>query len=67
MSHDHLQIAAEQIHGDLIGIARMFAAAERYSTAIRVQGLARMILDEANPVDESKAAGCTAESLKIAS
>ncbi|WP_152101001.1 hypothetical protein [Lacipirellula parvula] len=56
MSDRDLHEATARIYDDLLVLARMFADAERYSTAIRVQGFARLILDEATAVQDFKAA-----------
>lgn len=51
---DNLVRAATRTHDDLLAIAKMFAEAEHYMTALHVQGFARRILDEAVELTDRK-------------
>ena len=66
MVTDDLKATAAEIHDNLIDLARKFAAAERHLVALRVQGLAKMVVDEAAGVGEENAASGAQGSLKIA-
>lgn len=61
MINDDLVSGATRTHDDLLAIAKMFAEAEHYMTAIHIRGFATRILHEAVALTDNENVVCSGQ------